>query len=662
MELDVKYRAEIDGLRALAVIPVILFHAGFSFFSGGFVGVDIFFVISGFLITTILADDIEKGRYSILDFYERRIRRILPALVFVISVTYIFSWFWLFPEDFESFSKSVMSVAIFASNIFFWEETGYFETASELKPLLHTWSLAVEEQYYIFFPLFLAFIWKFGKKAAVVSISMMLLFSLMLSEYFVYKSPSASFFLLPTRGWELMIGALCGLYLRKYPVTNSYTSNLLSLAGFILIIVSITQFNKSTPTPSLYTLIPTIGAALIILFTFKGSLAYVLLSNRIFVGIGLISYSAYLWHQPIFALIRHKLVNAPSPLLMLGLSLLSLVFGYISWKFVETPFRKRDAIFNRKQLFTVTIVTLIATFLVGSYGFYTKGKKDRFEQPVLDILYSQKKIETIPSPTAKTARKKTVALLGDSHANSLASVLSRDMYERYGLQLKKYTMSGCPPTPGLYRLDFGPKDTCQKYYKKVYTELLSNPEIKTIIVSARFALYLESTRFDNGQGGQEQGRTERVVYDANPKHSNTNDVRRQAVSNKIYDELTKLADNDKKLFIFDSIPEVGWEVPRRMARLMLNNQPLEITTKKSQYINRNKNVSKLMTKLSQHENIHIVHTENVFCDTNSCTASFNDKPLYKDNNHLNTTGAELLVSYFLGEYNSAFQNLVQNED
>ncbi len=296
-----KYRAEIDGLRALAVVPVILFHAGFEVFSGGFVGVDVFFVISGYLITTILIEDMENDRFSIINFYERRARRILPALFFVMLVCLPFAWMWMLPDRMKDFSQSIVAVNLFASNILFWLESGYFGAASENKPLLHTWSLAVEEQYYVLFPIFLFVAWRFGKNRVFWMIIVFAAISLALSEWAWRNEPSANFYLAPTRAWELLAGSIAAFVAHKSGVK---ANNALSLLGLAAILFAIFAYDKNTPFPSVYALVPVVGVVLLVLFSGKETLTAKLLSTKLFVGIGLISYSAYLWHQPIFAFIR----------------------------------------------------------------------------------------------------------------------------------------------------------------------------------------------------------------------------------------------------------------------------------------------------------------------------------------------------------------------
>ena len=302
------YRSEIDGLRALAVMPVIFFHAGFEAFSGGYVGVDIFFVISGYLITSIILNEKQNNNFTLINFYERRARRILPALFLVMLVTIPLGWLLMLPDQFVDLGKSLYSTSLFSSNILFWLQSGYFEGPAELKPLLHTWSLAVEEQYYLFFPILVMLIWNLGKNWMIVIISLIGILSLITAQIASYESPSANFYLLPTRIWELVLGVLAAFYLLNKPsdfrILGKVASDLLSLLGFGMIFFSVFTFNKFTPFPSFYSLLPTLGTLLIILFATKNTKVGKVLSLSPIVGVGLISYSLYLWHQPIFAFAR----------------------------------------------------------------------------------------------------------------------------------------------------------------------------------------------------------------------------------------------------------------------------------------------------------------------------------------------------------------------
>lgn len=361
-----KYRSEIDGLRSVAVLPVILFHAGAQIFGGGFVGVDIFFVISGYLITTIIVDELSRGQFSILRFYERRAKRILPALFVVCLVSLVMGWMFLHSRDFIDFARSLVAVASFSSNILFWLEADYFDTAAELKPMLHTWSLAVEEQFYIIFPLLLMALWKFGNRSLVWLIAAICLGSLALAQWQVIHAPMTAFFLLPARAWELGIGALCAFHLRSDPAPmKPAQENALSLLGLALIALAIFGFDEHTPTPSVTTLAPTVGAALIILYANPGTWVHRLLSLRPMVGIGLISYSAYLWHQPLMAFARHNALYEPPWYVMAGIVALTLLLAWLSLKYIETPVRKGRM--PQLRVFAYSATGLCAFIALGLY-------------------------------------------------------------------------------------------------------------------------------------------------------------------------------------------------------------------------------------------------------------------------------------------------------
>jgi peptidoglycan/LPS O-acetylase OafA/YrhL len=358
-----KYRAEIDGLRALAVIPVILFHAGFEIFSGGFVGVDVFFVISGYLITTILIEDIENKRFSIINFYERRARRILPVLFFVMLLSSFFAWVLLPNEMLYKFGGGLIGVSLFVSNVVFWRQQGYFDETAELNPILHTWSLAVEEQYYVLFPIFLMLTWRFGKNRVFWMIVVLSAISLVLSEWGWRNKPTANFYLLPTRAWELFAGSIAAFIVQRNGVQKN---DPLAFLGLAAIVLSIFFYDESTPFPSVYALVPVLGVVLLILYANKETLTAKLLSTKVFVSIGLVSYSAYLWHQPIFAYMRVYTNEVTIGYFVASiLVIVTFVFSYCSWKFIEAPFRDRTLI-KRYPMFAISLIALVAMFALGS--------------------------------------------------------------------------------------------------------------------------------------------------------------------------------------------------------------------------------------------------------------------------------------------------------
>ena len=428
-----QYRAEIDGLRALAVLPVILFHAGFELFSGGFVGVDVFFVISGYLITTIIISEMAEGKFSIVNFYERRARRILPALFFVMAACLPFAWLWLSPNDLKDFGQSLMAVSTFSSNILFWRESGYFDTASELKPLLHTWSLAVEEQYYILFPIFLMFTWRLGVKWILILLSIIFFISLGLAQWGSYSSNAfAAFFLLPTRGWELLVGVFIAFYLKQFTHLKSHSANeFLSLLGLSMITYSIITFDSATPFPSMYTMIPVLGTGLLILCSVPKTFTYNLLSFKFIVAMGLISYSAYLWHQPLFAFARHGLLGEVPNFLLMILCIASLLIGWLSWRYIEKPFRHKS--FLRRKFIFIFSFFGISSFLAigfflnvsdGGIKFYPTEKKNTLKSFINANDYTQKRHREIKlNQFNKSNTKIDILIIGDSHSEDLVNMI-----------------------------------------------------------------------------------------------------------------------------------------------------------------------------------------------------------------------------------------------
>ena len=387
------YRREIDGLRALAVLPVMFFHAGFQNFSGGFVGVDVFFVISGYLITSIILIDLENDSFSLINFYERRARRILPALFFITLICVPFAWFLLLPADLKDFSQSLAAVSLFASNFLFYIESSYFEASSEFKPLLHTWSLAVEEQFYLVFPLLFVFLWRLGSRWVIIVLTTIFIASLTLAEWASHRMPAAAFYLLPTRCWELFLGSFAAFYLIKseHKDFRKTIRELGSWLGMLLILYSIFAYSESTPFPGVYALVPTVGTLLLILFSNDKTVIGRFMGNKILVGIGLVSYSAYLWHQPLLVFARHFGIPNSNKFIYLFLILSSLLLAYFSWRFIERPFRHKSLISKRNILF-YSILIGVFIFSLGFYGHKKEGDLGQLsnKQTILLDFYENK--------------------------------------------------------------------------------------------------------------------------------------------------------------------------------------------------------------------------------------------------------------------------------
>ena len=377
-----RYRPEIDGLRAIAVAAVILFHAGFALFSGGFVGVDVFFVISGFLITSIIVEELKTGRFSVLRFYERRARRILPALFMVMAACIPFAYRLLSPDDLKDFAQSLAAICLFASNVLFWGESGYFDTQAELKPLLHTWSLAVEEQFYVVFPLLLMAAWRLGRGVLLSLIGAIAVVSLFLSVDEVRNFPSAAFYLLPSRAWQLLVGALASFVADRWQAADVRQSAVrlaheaVGWGGMAMIVLALFLFDERTPFPGLNAALPTLGTALVLLGASDRTSVGRMLAWRPLVGLGLISYSAYLWHQPLFAFTKHALLADLPTDLAIVLCAATIVLACLSWRYIEQPFRDRSLI-SRGAVFALSAVGMAA--FVG-LGFIGHRMSDRITQ------------------------------------------------------------------------------------------------------------------------------------------------------------------------------------------------------------------------------------------------------------------------------------------
>ena len=367
------YRPEIDGLRAIAVLPVLFFHAGFEFFAGGFVGVDVFFVISGYLITSIILREKLANTFTLTNFYERRARRILPGLFLIMLCCIPAAFFLMTPSELKDFGMSLSATSLFGSNILFWQDSGYFAGPNELKPLLHTWSLAVEEQYYLLFPIFLMVAWRFGLKAIFASLVAIAFLSLFISHWAAFNAPVANFYLLPTRGWELLLGVFAAFYILYKNYSFNFISPIFSeiagMLGIFLIAFSIFSFDSLTPFPSFWALMPTLGTVLIILFATSETVVGKFLSSKLIVAIGLISYSLYLWHQPIFAFARMQSPEELSSSYFVFLISISFLLAYLSWRYVEKFFRDRNKV-SRNLIFIYSILGSILIFAIGALLYF----------------------------------------------------------------------------------------------------------------------------------------------------------------------------------------------------------------------------------------------------------------------------------------------------
>lgn len=488
------YRPDIDGLRAIAVLSVVLYHAGLRC-PGGYVGVDVFFVISGYLITSLILKDLREDRFSLVGFWERRLRRIFPALAATVLITLVAGWFLLLPEHLEKLGKSTVAQALLSANIYFWRTNNYFGGLNEEKPLLHTWSLAVEEQFYLFFPLILVFLFRrpaFRQpRALVVFLVAGFAASLLAAIWGVKHQPYATFYLLPTRAWELTCGALVAVLPANAIPTSRSLREGASWFGLLAIFLPVCLYNDNTPFPGLAALPPCLGTALLIWANSPTaspgavlparSLPAVVLSLRGVTFIGLISYSLYLWHWPVMVFSNYWKTAPFSFLMRCGLVALSLVLAVLSWRCIETPFRSRSICGTRTKIFSFAVASTLVLFLLGLGVVLKGGLPGRIAPEALAIVTAAQKDNQVRYKvinldniitTADDVRENTlphfgsrnptapveVMLWGDSHAG-LAIPVFDSLCQQYGIAGRAAIVHSTPPLVNVdYHLKLGSRD------------------------------------------------------------------------------------------------------------------------------------------------------------------------------------------------------------
>ena len=632
------YRREIDGLRALAVLPVILFHAGFKTFSGGFVGVDVFFVISGYLITTIILAELEQGKFSIVNFYERRARRILPALFLVMLFCIPFAWFWLLPGDMKGFSQSLVAVSVFTSNIFFWRDSGYFDTAAELKPLLHTWSLAVEEQYYVLFPLFLMLFWRLGKRWILFTLGLVCVASLALAQWAAYAKPAAAFYLLPTRGWELLIGAFAAFYLSKAS-RKDFGKGVGEVGGWLgvaLILYAVFSYSKATPFPGLYSLVPTLGTVLVILFATQQTSVGKFVGNKAFVAVGLISYSAYLWHQPLFAFARIYTYSQLAIEITALLIILSFFLAFLSFRYVETPFRSKGKV-SRHSVFLITILGAVFFICVGAIGSIKNGfpgDKASINEAIGDWDHPGKLSKTNIDEYYKLHASKPIDVLffGDSHAEQFAP-LSSEM-EALGLNVGFLSGGGCPPVPNLLD-DLHPH--CFNLFDRLNKVLGNEANLSQIVVAGCFNCYF----IEQSRSTPNPGDTYNYYYLSGGEKLFFRKGKGQEeaiVSLNIF--LKGLSERYKLILIGDNPLSVSFDPSVILSHIKRGDSDY-FRTRYPLFTNGEFKVSKGELRLDNKlrdatpSNATYLNMIDIVCPSGSCKAIDNNgSPLYKDENHM----------------------------
>lgn len=642
------YRAEVDGLRALAILPVVLFHIDVSGFGGGYVGVDVFFVISGYLITSLIQRELDQGQFSFLRFWERRARRILPALTVVVLFSFAAGCFILIPSDLENWGRSAFTQSLFASNILFWLQSGYFDADAESKPLLHTWSLAVEEQFYFFFPFALFVLSLFSRSLRVWTIASALLFSFALSVWGVANHPNATFYLLPTRGWELLLGALIALAPRSSSEALAAHSRneALSWVGLVAIAAAVLTYDTETPFPGWAALLPCIGTAAIIWangtrLTFLGRM----LSTAPLVQIGLISYSLYLWHWPLIVFIDYASFDELTLLDKSAIIALSIVLAWLSWKFVENPIRRRVLLRKRTHLAAAAATGLLVAGGLGlsaelASGYPSRLPADarRYAAGAVDgnprgkecHSISVKLVEPIkPCRLGATGSNDNPELLvlGDSHASALMPVLDA-MAAEYSVPAWFASYSGCPPIQGVFSTG-KQNDGCPKFNQTVL-RLAEEHKIQHLVLIANWSLYTE---------GEESGEMEWLISDAQSNSQSPQDPR--VVFEKRFTEtLDALLQHGFTVWIVKQVPLQRFLPPVRLTQVSLyGGDPNSVGRPLSEHVARQSFVNSVLEKI-EHARVHLLDPAALLCaEDGMCKTARNGHSLYKDEHHLSRFGA-----------------------
>ena len=624
------YRPDIDGLRAVAVLLVIAYHVVALKIWGGFVGVDVFFVISGYLISSVILREIGELRFSLLAFYERRIRRIFPALIAMLFVTAVFSCIYLLPSELKDFSKSLLATVFSLSNIYFLNNSDYFAAPNASKPLLHTWSLAVEEQFYIFFPLFLVTIRRFVPNRFREAITLVALASFALSVYGAYAFHAATFYLPVTRMWELLLGTM--LSLNILPAIQSRLSReFAATIGLALIVLCGFTYGPRTHFPGLAALAPCLGAALIIAAGQTGSsVVGRILSLRPVVFIGLISYSLYIWHWPIIVFQRMSMIqfhDASSRSVKCGILVVSIVVATLSWRYVETPFRKGRLMLRGAAAFKFATASGIALTAVALAILALHGLPARYTPEEVQIssymekeapyrlgtcfISSGQPATDFDSSTClrRDPNKKNYLLIGDSHAAQLWYGLDTVFPE---INILQATASGCEPTlKNVYM--YG--DQCTPIMQYVYNEYLPKHPVDRILIAARW----------------EQGDLPRLD-----------------------DTIKTLRQKGLKIVLFGPIVQYDSPLPRLLAASLKENDPqLPFKHRLDKY----RKLDEEMAQLAENTwGVQYVSFFKLLCPQNSCTEyAEKDVPLQFDYGHLTEAGSTLVAervkaSHALGPY------------
>lgn len=655
--MDIKkgnFRTDINGLRAWAVVSVILYHFGVFGFSGGFVGVDIFFVISGFLMTGIITKGLTGSlnsdkRFSVLEFYISRAKRILPALIVLCLSVLALGWLVLLPQEYHTLGAYVISVLGFFSNIKFSRESGYFDVSSHENLLLHTWSLSVEWQFYVVLPLVMLGAWKLRPK--ISSLKALIVIGLFLSLYWSVAmtphKPLIAFYLIKTRAWELLAGGVVFLWANSISM-SPVIRKMFEWLGFMLIILSVIIFDQTSQWPGWRALIPVMGAVLVLVAARQGSWWT---GTKLTQWLGDSSYSLYLWHWPIAVMM--VFLNLKGHLLgvMFGL-ILTLLLGWFSYRYIEMPVRIN---LSEKPMFFTMSLMLSGIFVVGALGALVRwqdgfpdrvslvthaifaealNKNPRLEQCASQASGTSSKDKPVPNCTYGHNGITRAVMIGDSHSSSLVTSFKAAIGNGDVLQ---WTANACPLAIGIHSSI--EKHKCENFLVWVLKEAKKLPNDVPVVLVSRFSLYLYGP---NEIDPPLMNLISLFGFDgADFKSEEYPHKMREGVL-KMVCELSK----DREVYIVRPVPEQGLNVPMSMGRSMMFHVPTRISVSREQYNKRNALALETLDLAAKECGAKILDPVQYLCDEKACWGDADGLPIYFDDDHLNERGSRMLIPMF----------------
>jgi len=669
------YRKDIDGLRAIAVLMVVFYHAEFSFISGGFIGVDVFFVISGYLITTVLLRDVGANSFSFAQFYLRRLRRLMPAFIFISVLTTIGATVLLLPSALIKYSESLLAAFLSISNFFFWKNSGggYFSPGTDELPLLHTWSLSVEEQYYVLWPLFLVISYRYVKRNRLGGVIVVLaVVSLLLSQWLAIIKPTTAYFFLPTRAFELLMGGGVAYYYFSLPTLNRHLNHFLSFVGILFVLGAGFILTDGSTFPGVNALIPCLGACIVI-YTGRdeGNVGVInrIISIRPLVFVGLISYSLYLWHWPVFSFLNVLGIILSGHEKWLVIFILILL-AYFTWLIIEQPFRHKYKFSFIKTLIFYVIFPVVACIGYAFFIYNSSGYINRFSPEVIvmiDSIHSRSenrnkhchntkfKTQTKDRCTLGFSEKRVpdILVVGDSHADAATGMLDVFLRDR---SLKGYVVTANTKIylPGIARYDLkqGKNKEDKAFLRRGnnITQLIdSKQKFNFIVLAGRWASYISGLNDHDKKNGEIYLQDIKLKDDLNLFNSAINF---ELGMNRAISVITK---SGAIPVIVESVAEFGLNksdcVIRNKIWASRQNCSVDIESVKS----RQKKVNEIFENLKKkYPSLIFIDPKKVMCGEAFCYSSLSGVPLYKDDDHFNHVGSKLVGSLYLEKYSNPF--------